>query len=577
VGRKAGRHRPRSALVEGADASVTGGWTALGEWWADDAMMPVHGRGTSVAGPVASDGRWASSGQRFAVATPCSDATQAAAEVFARGGNAVDAAVTASAVLSVVYPHMCGIGGDLIALVVRPGLRSVVNATGAAATELQPDRVRAEHGSMPADGPLSVTVPGAVAAWAVLIERFGRLTLSEALAPAVTLAEEGMTVAGSVARALRRHRDRLRRDPGMRTVMVPDGRVPGEGDSLRQPALAGSLRAIAAEGPEAFYGGPVGRRFIDGLRALGSPLTCEDLRRHTTEVVPPLAQAYRGLDVLVPPPNSQGFVLAEILSCVEQGRVFPDHLGREADVLAQIFAAASADRDQFLADPRCTAVPVDHLLSRSHIQELLVKASPAAGMGAVERGGTGDTVGITAAGEDGLWVSINHSLYDAFGSGILDAATGIIAHNRGSSFSLDPSSPNRLEGGRRPAHTLMPVVVSRGDCPVIASATMGRSAHAQIHAQLLMGVIDQGLSAFEAVSRPRWLVGGLHADEGPRLVMERRVPVSLRAIIARSQPNIVDLSDWDEQAGHAQLIVSDEQGLFDAASDPRADGLAASG
>jgi gamma-glutamyltranspeptidase len=540
-------------------------------------MMPVPGRGTSAGGPVAGDGRWASSGRRFAIATPCSVATRAAAEAFARGGNAVDAAVTASAVLSVAYPHMCGIGGDLIALVARPGLRSVVNATGAAAVELQPDRVRAEYGSMPVDGPLSVTVPGAVAAWAALIETFGRLTLSEALAPAVAHAEEGTVVAGSLARALQRHRERLRRDPGMRTVMVPDGRVPGEGDILRQPALAASLRAIAQEGPEVFYGGPVGRRFIAALRALGSPMTCEDLRRHTTELVPPLAQTYRGLDVLVPPPNSQGFVLAEILSCVEQGGIFPDHLGREADVLAQILAVASADRDQFLADPRHTVVPVDHLLSRSHIQELLVSASPAAGSGAEERRGTADTVGITAAGDDGLWVSINHSLYDAFGSGILDTATGIIAHNRGSAFSLDPASPNRLEGGRRPAHTLMPVVVSRGDSPVIASATMGRSAHAQIHAQLLMGVIDQGLSALEAVSRPRWLVGGLHADEGPRLVMERRVPISVRAIVARSQPNIVELSDWDEQVGHAQLIVSDQQGQFDAASDPRADGSAVSG
>jgi oxamate amidohydrolase len=539
--------------------------------------MQMPGAGTSAAGPVAGDGRWAATGRRFAVATPCSDATRAAAEAFARGGNAVDAAVTASAVLSVAYPHMCGIGGDLIALVVRPGLRSVVNSTGAAAAEVDPDRVRAEHSSMPADGPLPVTVPGAVAAWAELIERFGRLTLSEALAPAVTKAEEGTAVAGSLARALQRQRDRLRRDPGMRMVMMPDGHLPGEGDILRQPALAASLRAIAEQGPEAFYAGPVGRRFISGVRALGSPMSFVDLRRHTTEVVPPLAQRYRGLDVLVPPPNSQGFILAEILSCVEQGSIFPDHLGPEADRLAQIFAVASADRDQFLADPRHVVVPVHHLLSRGHIQQLLVSASRAAGRGAVERRGTGDTVGITAAGEDGLWVSINHSLYDAFGSGILEPATGIIAHNRGSSFSLDPESPNRLEGGRRPAHTLMPVMVSRGNSPVIASATMGRSAHAQIHAELLMAVIDQRLSAFEAVSRPRWLVGGLHAEDGLDLVMERRVPAPVRALVARSQPNIVELADWAEQVGHAQLIVSDQPGTFDAASDPRADGLAASG
>ena len=261
--------------------------------------------------------------------------------------------------------------------------------------------------------------------------------------------------------------------------------------------------------------------------------------------------------MLVPPPNSQGFVLAEILSCVEQGGILPDHLGREADALAQVFAVASADRDQFLADPRHTVVPVDRLLSRSHIQELLVSTSPAAGREAVERLGTGDTVGSQQQGTMGCGSrSTTVCTTRAFGSGILDAATGIIAHNRGSAFSLDPASPNRLEGGRRPAHTLKPVVVSRGDSLVVGSATMGRSAHAQSHAQLLMGVIDQGLSALEAVSRPRWLVGGLHADEGPRLVMERRVSMPVRALVPRSQPNIVELSDWDEQVGHAQLIVS---------------------
>lgn len=530
----------------------------------------------SAAAPDASDPRWSASGRRFAVATPSAAATRAAAQAFEAGGNAVDAAVTASAMLSVAYPHMCGVGGDLIALVVAPGVRTVVSSTGAAPAGIRPGRLRASHASMPADGPLPVTVPGAVAGWAVLLEQYGRLSLTDALAPAAAAADEGTVVAGAFARALRKHRGRLERDAGIRSVMMPGGRVPGEGEILRQPALAASLRALAEHGPEAFYAGPVGEQFAAGLQALGSPITSEDLRRHAAEITAPLQQAYRAFEILVPPPNSQGFVLAEILSCVERGGLRPDHLGPDADALARVFAGAAADRDRYLADPRHEAVPVEELLSGRHIGQILAGAWTAP-LAAGARGGTGDTVGITAAGADGLWVSINHSLYDAFGAAIMDSATGIIAHNRGSAFSLDPRAPNRLEPGRRPPHTLMPVMATRDGAPVIASATMGRSAHAQIHAQLLMGLIDQGLSPLDALCRPRWLVGGLRAEDGPRVVTERRVPAAVRAALQAPGQDIVSLPDWDDQAGHAQLIAGTEPGQLDAASDPRADGLAASG
>jgi gamma-glutamyltranspeptidase/glutathione hydrolase len=523
--------------------------------------------------------RFSARGAKYAVATPHTAATQAAVAAFAAGGNAVDAAVAANAVLAVVYPHMCGIGGDLFAVIANGDGATVLNGSGAAALAIDADRVKQEYGAMPVHGPLSVSVPGTIAAWADLVGSYGRLPFGAALKPAFAHAQDGIPVAASVARAIVKHADRLAADSGMRSLFLPNGHALGERDQLRQPALAATLRAIADAGPEAFYDGPIGQRFVSGLRKLGSPLTPDDLRRHATETVAPLERPYRGHDVLVPPPNSQGFVLEEILGCIEQGHVEPDHLGREAPLIALLFLLASGDRDRFLADPRRTAVPIDTILSAQHAREVLDDARRGIAPKAVGQPASGDTVGIVAADESGLWVSINQSLYNAFGSGILESETGIIAHNRGSYFSLDRDALNFLQGGKRPAHTLMPVLLRKDGAPMIASATMGGSAHAQIHAELLMAIIDQGRDALSAIDLPRWLVGGLRLqqDGASGVVAERRVADSVRASLTRAGIAVDLLGEWDEEVGHAQLIVREPDGRFHAASDPRADGAAACG
>lgn len=523
--------------------------------------------------------RYSAHGGRFAVATPHEAATRAAVDAFASGGNAVDAAVAANAVLAVVYPHMCGIGGDLFAIVDDGSGSRVVNGSGAAAQAMDADRIRREYGSMPLDGPLSVSVPGTIAAWEELVTTYGRLPLAAALRPAVTYAEDGVLVAGSVARAIAKHKDRLAADPGMREVFLRGDQPLTEQDRLRQPVLAASLRAIAQDGAAAFYRGAVGERFLRGLDGAGSLLTADDLQHHATESVPPLTRPYRGLEVLVPPPNSQGFVLEEILGCVQEGEVQPDHLGSDAPLIAGLFLLASADRDRFLADLRQAAVPIDEILSSKHAREILLEARRGMVPQDAGRSATGDTVGIVAADGDGRWVSINQSLYNAFGSGILEPSTGIIAHNRGSYFSLDRRSPNVLKGGKRPAHTLMPVMVRDNEAPIIASATMGGSAHAQIHTQLLMAIIDQGRDPFAAIDRPRWLVGGLRLErEGaPGVVAESRVPHDVVESLRRAGISVAALGAWDEEVGHAQLIVRQRDGRFHAASDPRADGAAAAG
>ncbi len=493
-------------------------------------------------------------------------------DAFQRGGNAVDAAIAANAVLAVAYPHMCGIGGDFFAIVADRSTRVAVNGSGAAALAVNADELRRRYRTMPAYGPLSVSVPGTIAAWGALLDRFGRRSLREAIVPAVAAAEDGLPIAPSLARAIATHRERIGGSEFLANLLIPNGHPLAEGQELRQPALAQTLRLIADEGASSFYQGRVASDLIAGLRRLGSPLTGEDFARHRTEFVDPIAREYRGATVLVPPPNSQGFVLQEILGCIDRGGIDPDHLASAAPVMARLFLLASADRDRLNADPRRAPVPVPELLDDRHLADLLDKARTADVPGINRRGASGDTVGIVAAEEGGLWVSINQSLYDAFGSTVLEPSTGVLLQNRGSGFSLDPSSPNVLEGGRRPAHTLMPVMVLSSQGPSIASATMGRNAHAQIHAQLLMSLLDKVRSAFDTIDRPRWLAGGLRADAG--VVIESRAPASVFAAFAAAGIATDPVGARDEQVGHAQLIVRTAGPRLEAASDPRADGAA---
>ena len=514
-------------------------------------------------------------GDGFAVATPHHTATEAAVAAFRAGGNSVDAAVAASAVLAVVYPHMCGIGGDLFAIVSDEGNTVAVNGSGAAASGMDAEWVRVEYGAMPTHGPLSVSVPGAVSAWDVLVERFGKLGLSAAMAPAIEAARGGVPVASSLARGIVKHHDRLAADPGLSAVFLPGGRPLPEGRPLVQPALASTFEAVWQEGASAFYQGSVASRLLAGLAAMGSRLTIADFASHETEVTAPLSRRYRDFELLVPPPNSQGFVLLEILGCVEQGMLTPDHLGPDAARIAAILLLASKDRDSYLADPRFAGVPIAELMSTVHAQELLDASRHGAGAGQIMRQATGDTVGIVAAQEGGPWVSINHSLYDAFGSGILEPGTGITCHNRGSYFSLDPDSPNLLVGSKRPAHTLMPVMVMREGSPIVASATMGGSAHAQIHSELLMAVLDRGAECGEAVAQPRWLVGGMQKNGGSGLVVEGRVPGHVVEMMINAGFSIQMLEEWDEQVGHSQMVMRTQDGRLAAAADPRADGAAA--
>jgi gamma-glutamyltranspeptidase/glutathione hydrolase len=516
----------------------------------------------------------AATGRRWAIATPHVAATRAGAEAFESGGNAMDAALAAAATLAVVYPQACGVGGDLFALVARSEQPEIVaiNSSGAAPAGIDPDSVRAAHRVMPLRGPLTVTVPGAVAGWRALCDQGARLDWDRHLATAIACAHDGIPVSRALAETLEESPD-LADDPGIRSVFFPDGAPLSRGDVLRQPALGVTLEEIARD-PRALHGGEVGRRYADGLRAAGSPMTPEDLASHGAQLVAPLTGRYRDLDVRVVPPNSQGFVLLEILAAIERLGVDPDPLGPDAAAIAFVVRAAREDRDRHLADPDAMRVGPATLLDDGHLAALtdaVREASRPPTQAGVHPHHHGDTVGLVTADADGNAVSLIQSLYDGLGSGILEPSTGIVAHSRGAQFVLDPDHPNVLAPGKRPAHTLMPALVHRGDRPALVLGTMGGHGQPQINATNLIRIEDLGMEPAAALAAPRWLVGGL--DEGDELIVaEDTVPPAVLDGLGAAGFRMEVVPGPSGELGHAHAIRILDDGTFEVGSDPRADG-----
>lgn len=521
------------------------------------------------------------SGAGWALATPHRQATEAGAEAFELGGNALDAAVAAAVTLAVVYPHMCGVGGDLFAIVQEPeGGAVAVNASGRAPSGADAAlAAEAGGGRMPERGPHAVTVPGAVGGWEALHRLGGTLPWAQLFSRAVAFAYGGATVSGSLSEILGGP-DRPGEpdtDP-LAQIFAPEGMPLPLGALFRQPALGTSLERIASEGSATMYGGELGARYARGLRAAGVAIVPGDLAAHRTDLSAPIRGRYRDADVLVHPPNSQGFVLLEILAVIERLRIDPDPLGPDAALLATVFRAAARDRDLHLADPESMRIHPSTLLDDGHLAALDDEVRSGLDGGATSRRTAGDTIALVTADGEGRAVSLIQSLFYGFGSGILEPDTGIVAQNRGACFTLDPEHANVLAPGKRPAHTLMPVLVQREGRLAITTGTMGGYGQPQINAVNLIRTLDLGLSPLEALAAPRWLVGGMdpEGDGRPFVLVESDVPGTTRDALSRAGYGIQTVGAHDEALGHAHLIVVAPAG-FEAASDPRADGGAKAG
>jgi gamma-glutamyltranspeptidase/glutathione hydrolase len=418
-----------------------------------------------------------------------------------------------------------------------------------------------------------------VAAWHELAERWGTRPLSGALRRAAALAADGVPVAPGLARDLDRERDRVLADPGMRAVFTRDGEVLSTGDTLQQIRLGATLGDIADGGPDAFYRSDVTRTIVRTLAERGAPMREEDFADHRTWVGEPISTVYAGEEYVTAPPACQGAFFLEALAALEQvrgalGRDL-DPLGEDAGWVATVLEAAASDRDAMLGDRDVAPLDLEELLTARATEVAQAALDPSRGLAVAQVRATGDTVAIVATDASGTWVSLIQSLFHAFGSGVLDPASGVLLHNRGASFSLEPGSPNGYAGGRRPLHTLMPVLVRRDGRLVGAHGTMGGRAQPQIHTQIALN-LARGASVQEAVARPRWILGamaaGASADRQTVVNVEQDVPDLARRQLAE-RFDVEVLPPHDDGTGHSQLVRRTADGIV-AATDPRADGAA---
>ena len=502
--------------------------------------------------------------------------TLAALDVLRDGGNAMDAAVAACAVQCVVEPQSTGIGGDCFALYAPAGSGEVIayNGSGRAPAAATPEWYAEQGiGKIERTTPHAVTIPGAVDAWARLIADHGRMSLGELLQPAITHARDGYPVHSRVRFDWDLNVDIIRKDANAARIFLGDGGAfPAVGALHRQPQLAETLARIAEQGRDAFYTGEVAEDMVSCLREKGGLHTLEDFAAAGGEYVTPIKTNFRGFDVYECPPNGQGIValiMLNILSGMDMEGLDPLsaqrlHLEIEAARLAY------RDRDTFVADPAMAPVPVDHLLSEAHAASLraaIRRDRAMEDLPPLDLPGHTDTVYLCVVDGERNAVSFINSLFNAFGSGIMTAHSGIMLHNRGTGFVLDPAHANCIAPGKRPLHTIIPGMLMRDGRAVMPFGVMGGHYQAVGHAHLLSGLFDFGLDLQEAVDQPR-----VFPTAGGTVEVESGVPAAavegLQALGHRTRRP-------GKPIGGGQAIRIDwETGVLTGASDPRKDGCA---
>jgi gamma-glutamyltranspeptidase len=507
------------------------------------------------------------------VACPHALASSAGVDALRAGGSAVDAALAAASVLGVVYPHMCGIGGDAFWLIYDARQRNVsyLDGGGRAAKAATLERLQG-HTEIPFRGliPATLTTPGAVSSFAEAHARYGRLPLARCLQDAIYLARDGFPVTARVANWIEQTAAEF--DPATAAIFGTGG------TRIRNPKLANTLEAIAGQGRAGFYEGEVAK----GLAKLGGFFTTEDLAAQRAQWGQPIKGSYRGVTIYETPPPTQGFTVLEMLNLVEpfelEKKAFqgPDHV----HLLVQAKQVAYHDRDHRLADPRYAEVPVERLISKSYAEERrgLVDPKRALPWDKVPSQGSlkGDTVYVAAVDAEGNAASLIFSLYGIFGSCITSAETGVVLQNRSAYFSLDPKHPNRLEPGKTPLHTLIASMAFRNEKLWAVLGCMGADGQPQIHLQAYVGMIDFGRNVQQAVADPRWLSGRFALGEArDTLHIEARYPAATIDELAKRGHPLNRWGDWNELAGHAHGITIEPQTELRAGGfDPRSDGAA---
>jgi gamma-glutamyltranspeptidase/glutathione hydrolase len=523
------------------------------------------------------------------VATSQPLAVEVGVDVLKKGGHAVDAAIAANAMLGLVEPMSCGLGGDLFAIVwnAEEARLHGLNGSGRAPRAMTRNLLASRNlDRIPDCGPLSWTVPGCIDGWFALHDRFGRLPLAELLAPAIGYADSGFPVSPVIARMWKAAEGRLRADPGAGATFLVDGRAPKIGEVMHNPELAASLRAICVDGRDAFYRGSIAERIVACSEAVGGLIGHEDLADHASTWDAPVSVRYRGYDVWELPPNGQGIAALQMLGILEGFDL--SGMERDAAELLHLMIEAKKcvyeDRARYYADPAYADVPVDELISPEYAarrRKQIVRSAAAirvpAGDPHLE---TGETVYLTVVDEERNAVSFIQSIYSDFGSGVVPPGTGFALQNRGSLFSLDPGHANRLEPGKRPFHTIIPAFVTRGGRPLFSFGVMGGAMQPQGHVQILVNRLDFGMDVQAAGDAPRWRHVGSSTPTGERMrdgglvLLESGFPQStfdgLRAVGHR-----VEFRPYGPDFGGYQGIrIDPETDMLHGGSESRKDGCA---
>jgi gamma-glutamyltranspeptidase len=522
-------------------------------------------------------------GTRGMVACPHQLASIAGLYTLQKGGNAVDAAISINSTLGVVYPHMTGVGGDSFWLIYDAKTRKVygLNGSGRSAQAATCDFYRSQGlKAIPTRGPLAaITVPGTVDAWTTAQARFGRLSLSEVLEPAIQYAESGYPASESQVNWTRKNEALLSEYPFSQKVFLPGGQVPKPGAVLSNPGLANTLRSIARDGRDAFYRGEIAEEIVRSIHELGGILTQEDFATHYSDWVNPITTTYRGYTICEMPPNTQGFSVLQILNLLEGfdlqaiGHGTADYY----HLIVEATKAAFADRDRWLTDPDFVQIPIDRLIDKAYAEERrqqidLTKANPYQ-PGAVG----GDTTFSAVVDAEGNAVAMIQSLYFDYGCGIVAGETGVVLQNRGAFFSLDETHANGLQPGKRTFHTLIPAMAlnAKGKLELVFG-TMGGEGQPQTQVAMLTRVIDYGFDPQTAIDLPRWLYGRTWGAESSALSLEGRIEAGIADELAKRGHPVTVIDEWAEQMGHAHMIrIDPTTGILQGGCDPRSDGIAA--
>ena len=514
-------------------------------------------------------------------------ATQIALDILKQGGNAIDAAIAANAALGLMEPMSNGIGGDLFAIVWDAKTQKLygLNASGRSPKSLTLDHFR-EQGltQIPPLSPLAVSVPGAVDGWFQLHKRFGKLSMKKILAPTIAYARDGFPVTEIIAQDWQAGASQLHEQPGFQETYMPGGRAPIKGEIFRNPRLADTYTEIARRGRDAFYRGKLARQMAAFMQEVGGFLSYDDLAAHRSQWVEPVSTNYRGFDIWELPPNGQGIAALQILNILEGFDIQGMGFGSTAYIhhFVEAKKLAFEDRARFYADPDFNDIPVESLISKGYADERRALINPAHAAQTVPAGHPalkgGDTIYLTVADEDGNMASLIQSNFYSMGSGLCPGL-GFVFQNRGVLFDLEEGQYNTYAPGKRPFHTIIPAFVTRDGRPYLSFGVMGGAVQPQMHAQVIVNLIDFGMNLQEAGDAPRIRHSGSSQPTGERmtdggtLYLESGIPEEIVQALINMGHRV---SDEPAFFGGYQAIMWDgENQVYYGASESRKDGQAA--